>query len=158
MRRQVPKMVESQFNNIFPGDEQSTITVVGKSHYIKLHEATTWILHGIQWFNVLEQPMMIAIWPKIWQDAAKFQYLTQILQVNFEDYIPKRQIFVDQPETLKKLIVQWQNPTMICAGQPVIGFMAETEIEDKAVVGLKDFNPMWSFPTTSVSQKKIQAM
>ena len=125
-------MVESQFKDIFAGLEHSMITVIGKNHsrhYVRMHEAAAWILNGIQWFNVLEQPMMIAIWSKDWEDAAKFQYLMQILQVNLEDYIPKWQVFVDQPETVDKLIVQWQNPTKIWAGQPVIGFMAETDFE-----------------------------
>ena len=129
--------------------------MVGKNHsrhYLQLHEAAAWILNAVQWVNVLEQPMMIVIWSKDWEDAPKFQYLMQILQVNLEDYIPKWQIFVDQPETVDKLILQWQNPTTIWTGQPVLGFMAETDFEDLATVGLKDFNPMWSFPSTSVSQ------
>ena len=54
-------------------------------HYLQLQEAATWILNAIQWFNVLEQPMMTVIWSGDWEDAAKFQYLMQILQVNFED-------------------------------------------------------------------------
>ena len=85
---------------------------------------------------------MIVIWSREWEDAAKFQYLTQILQVNFEDYIPNWQIFIKQPETIDKLIVQWQNPTTIWTGQPVLGFMAETDFDDLAIVGLKEFNPM----------------
>ena len=82
-------------------------------HYVKMHEAAAWILNGIQWLNVLEQPMMIAIRTKDWEDAAKFQYLMKILQVKFEDYnashyIPKWHIFVEQPETVDKLICQWK--------------------------------------------------
>ena len=42
--------------------------------------------------------------------------------------------------------------TTTWTGQPVLGFMAETNFDDLAIVGLKDFNPMWSFPSTSVSQ------
>ena len=127
--------------------------MVGKNHsrhYLQLRESAAWILNAIQWFSVLEQRMMIVIWSRDWEDAAKFQHLEQILQVNLEDYIPRWQIFVEQPETVDKLIVQWQNPTAIWTGQPVLGFMAE--IEDLAVVGLKDFNPMWWFSSTSVSQ------
>ena len=37
-------------------------------------------------------------------------------------------------------------------GQPVMGFMAETFLDDLSTVGFKDFNPMWSLPTTSVNQ------
>ena len=50
------------------------------------------------------------------------------------------------------LVQPWQEPTTIWDGQPVIGFMAETYLDDLQTVGLKDFNPMWSFPTTSVNQ------
>ena len=87
-----------------------------------------------------------------WEDAANFQYLMQTLQVNFQDYIPNWQIFVEQNKTVDKLIVQWQNPTTIWTGQPVLAFMAETDLDDLSIVGLKDFNPLWSFPSTSVSQ------
>ena len=43
---------------------------------------------------------------------------------------------------------QRQEPTTIWDGKPVLGFMAETFLE----IGFKDFNPMWTFPTTSVNQ------
>ena len=70
-------MVEKQLKVIFPGEEQSTITVVSRNHsrhYLQLQEAATWILNAIQWFSVLKQPMMIVIWTRDWEDAAKFQY------------------------------------------------------------------------------------
>ena len=47
---------------------------------------------------------------------------------------------------------QWQEPTTIWDGTPVLGFMAETFLDDLSTVGFKDFNPMWSFPTTSANQ------
>ena len=62
----------------------------------------------------------------------------QILQVNFGDYIPNRHIFVEKPEDIDKLIPQWQSPTTVWAGHPVIGFMAETDFEDRTVVGFAD--------------------
>ena len=74
--------------------------------------------------------MMIAIWTKDWKDATRFQYLTQILQVNFGDYVPKWHIFVEQPKDTDKLILQWQSPTTVWTGHPVIDFMAETDFED----------------------------
>ena len=49
-------------------------------------------------------------------------------------------------------IQQWQEPTTIWDGKPVLGFMAETFLNDLSVIGFKDFNPMWTFPTTSVNQ------
>ena len=98
---------------MFPGKEQSKITLqqpmTFARDYVNLQEAAIRILNGIQWFTVLEQPMMIAIWTKNLQDAAKFQYLMQILQVNFEDYIPKWHIFVEQLEEIQKLVLQWQS-------------------------------------------------
>ena len=115
-------------------------------------KATAWILNGIQWFTVLEQPTMIAIWTKDWKDAANFQHLMQILQVNFGDYIPKWRISVEQPEHVDRLILQWQSPTTVWTGHPVIGFMAETDFEDRTVMGFADFNPMWSFPTHAVTR------
>ena len=69
-------------------------------NHVNLREAAAWILNGIQWFIVLEQSMMIAIWTKDWKHAAKLQYLMQILQVNVGDYIPKWHIFVEKPKRL----------------------------------------------------------
>ena len=76
----------------------------------------------------------------------------QILQVHFQDYIPKYQIFVEQEDDVDKLVQHWQEPRTLWDGQPVIGFVAETYLDDLQTVGFKDFNPMWSFPTTSVNQ------
>ena len=76
-------------------------------HYVDLKEAATWILNGVPWFS-LEQPTMIAIWIKDWQDAAKFQHLLQILQVNFQNYIPKWQIFVEQDDDIPNMIIKWR--------------------------------------------------
>ena len=44
--------------------------------------------------------MMIVVWCRDWSDAAKSQYLMQILQVQFEDYVPRYHIFVEQEEIL----------------------------------------------------------
>ena len=55
-------------------------------------------------------------------------------------------------EEVDKLVQHWQEPTTLWDGQPVIGFMAETYLDDLPTVGFKHFNPMWSFPTTSVNQ------
>ena len=53
-----------------------------------------------------------------------------ILQVHFEDFIPRYQIFVEQEEDVDKLVQHWQEPTTLWDGQPVIGFMAETYLDD----------------------------
>ena len=127
IRNRVPKLIEEQFFN--------------------LKEAATWILSGIQWFNVLEQPMMIVIWEKNWRDAAKFQYLLQILQVNLEDYIPKWQIFVEQDNDFPKMILKWRFLSTVWTGQPVMGFMAETDFENAQgqLPAEVDFNPCGPF-------------
>ena len=43
-------------------------------------------------------------------------------------------------------------PTTLWDGRPVIGFMADSYLDDLETVGFKHFNPMWTFPTTSVYQ------
>ena len=43
-------------------------------------------------------------------------------------------------------------PTTIWDGRPVIGFMADSYLDDLKTVGLKHFNPMWTFPTTAIYQ------
>ena len=79
--------------------------------------------------------MMIIIWCRDWEEASKFQYLMQILQVNFDDYIPRCQIFVEQEEDVDKLVQHWMCPSTLWQGQPVIGFMAETYLGDLETVG-----------------------
>ena len=155
IRKKVPKISDDLWKAFFPSKEHSKIIVLQPvtfaRHYVNLQAVATWVLNGIQSFTVLEQPMMIAIWTKDWQDAAKFQYLMQILQVKFDDYIPKWHIFVERQEEVQKLVLQWQSPTAIWSGHAVIGFMAETDFDGRSAVGFAEFNPMWSFPTHSVS-------
>ena len=122
-------------------------------HELKMREVAAWVLNATHWYSLLKQLMMIVIWCRDWSDASKFQYLMQILQVQFQDYVPKYRIFVDKKDNVDKLIQFWQEPTTLWDGQPVLGFMAETYLDDLDTIGLKDFNPMWSFPTTSVNQK-----
>ena len=43
-------------------------------------------------------------------------------------------------------------PTTLWDGRPVIGFMAESDLDDLETVGFKHFNPMWTLPTTAVYQ------
>ena len=152
LRQRIPKMDNHSFKQIYP--KHNTIRVVLKTlgvYFVSMREVATWVLNGTHWFSLLKQPMMIVIWCRDWSDAAKFQYLMQILQVQFEDSVPRYHIFVEQEENVDKLVQHWQEPTTIWDGQPVIGFMAETYLDDLQTVGFKDFNPMWSFPT-SVNQ------
>ena len=149
LRRQIPKMDNQGFNQIYPKD--NIICVVQKTmgrHYIHAREAAAWVLNGTHWFSLLKQPMMIVIWCRDWSDASKFQHLMQILQAHFQDYIPRYHIFVKQEENVGKLVQHWAESTTLGDGQPVIGFMAETYLDDLETVGFKHCNPMWSFPTT----------
>ena len=56
--------------------------------------------------------------------------MMQILQAQFHDYVPKYHIFVDRVEIVDKLIQSWQEPTTLWDGHPVLGFMAETYLDD----------------------------
>ena len=76
----------------------------------------------------------------------------QILQAYYDDFAPRYQIFMDHDSKIYGRIPLWQEPTTIWDGQPVLGFMAETFLDDLMEIGFKDFNPMWTFPTTSVNQ------
>ena len=110
---------------------------------------------GSQWhtlvFSILQQPMMIIVWCHNWEDASKFQYLMQMLQSHYGDFVPPYQIFTHDHDIYGSF-PQWQEPSTVWDGTPVIGFMAETFLDDLSTVGFKDFNPMWTFPTTSVNQ------
>ena len=153
LRAKIPKLSHSMFQSIFPCD--NNIRVVQKSHgehHVKMSEVAAWVLSATHWYALLRQPMMVVVWCHGWIDASRFQYLMQILQVQYQDYVPKYHIFVEDSETVKVPIQTWQHPTTLWDGQPVLGFMAETYLDDLPIVGFKDFNPMWTFPTTSVNQ------
>ena len=95
---------------------------------------------------------MIIVWCQDWEDASRFQYLMHILQAHYGDFVPRYQIFMFDDSKIYGSIPQWQEPTTVWDGKPVLGFMAETFLDDLSVIGFKDFNPMWTFPTTSVNQ------
>ena len=99
LREQIPGLSNSTFNQIYPSD--NVIRVVQKSHGVhdvKMREVAAWVLNATHWFSLLKQPMMIVIWCRDWSDASKFQYLMQILQVQFKDYVPKYHMFVEQED------------------------------------------------------------
>ena len=141
------------FSGLFPAD--NVITAVQKNygvHKIHMSEPAAWVLNATHWFSLLEQPMMIVIWCHNWEDASKFQYLMQLLQAQYGDYIPRYQILMFDDSKINGLCLQWQEPSTIWDGKPVMGFMAETFVDDLFYIGFKDFNPMWTFPTTAVNQ------
>ena len=153
LRAKIPELSKHIFDGLFPAD--NVITAVQKNHGVhKIHmsEVATWVLNATHWFSLLEQPMMVIVWCHNWEDASKFQYLMQILQVHFRDYVPRYQIFMFDDSKIYGSIKQWQEPTTVWDGKPVLGFMAEMFLDDLSTIGFKDFNPMWTFPTTSVNQ------
>ena len=153
LRAQLPNLTKHLFDGLFPAD--NVITAVQKNHGVhKIHmsEVATWVINTTHWFSLLDQPMMVIVWCRDWEGASKFQYLMQILQVHFGDFVPKYQIFMFDDSKIYGSIQQWQEPTTIWDGTPVLGFTAETFLDDLSVIGFKDFNPMWTFPTASVNQ------
>ena len=104
LRKQIPKMDNRTFDQIYPND--NVIRVVQKTHgvhEVKMREVAAWVLNGTHWFSLLKQPMMIVIWCRDWSDAAKFQYLMQILQVQFQDYVPRYHILLSRKRMLISL-------------------------------------------------------
>ena len=153
LRTQIPKLTKHLFDGLFAAD--NIITAVQKNHGVhKIHmsEVAAWVLNATHWLNLLQQPMMVIVWCHNWEDASKFQYLMQILQVHYADYIPRCQIFMFDDSKIYGFIQHWQEPTTTWDGKPVLGFVAEMFLDDLPVIGFKDFNPMWIFPTTSVNQ------
>ena len=149
IRMKVPKIVEKQFKDIFPGEEQSTMTVVGKNHsrhYLQLHEAAArismpsngsmssnsrwWLSSGLKIGKMQRSS-------NTWCRSSKW-----ISRTTFQNGSSSS----TSPRPLMSSLSNG-DPTTIWIGQPVLGFMAETDFEDLAIVGFKDFNPMWSFPT-----------
>ena len=95
-----------------------------------MREAAAWVLNGTHWFSTLQQPMMIIVWCHNWEDASKFQYLMQMLQSHFHgDFVPRYQIFMYDHDIYGSF-PQWQEPSTVWDGTPVIGFMAETFLDD----------------------------
>ena len=62
------------------------------------------------------------------------QYLMQILQAHYGDFVPRYQIFMFDDSKIYGSIPRWQEPTTVWDGKPVIGFMAETFLDDLSVV------------------------
>ena len=63
LRKQIPRLSNSHFNQIYPSD--NVVRVVQKSHGVhdvKMSEVAAWVLNATHWFSLLKQPMMIVIW------------------------------------------------------------------------------------------------
>ena len=140
LRAQIPKLTKHLFDGLFPAD--NTITAVQKNHGVhKIHmsEVATWVLNATHWFSLLDQPMMVIVWCHNWEDASKLEYLMQILQVHFNDYVPRYQIFMFDDSKIYGSIQQWQETTTIWDGTPVLGFMADTFLDDLSSDWLQGF-------------------
>ena len=73
LRKQIPKLSISTFNQIYPSD--NVIRVVQKPHgvhEVKMREVAARVLNATHWFNLLKQPMMIVIWCRDWSEQASF--------------------------------------------------------------------------------------
>ena len=121
LHQKIPIRREDLFYELFHSYQESSVEVVNHKtdsrYYLDLKEAAASFLAGIQWFNTLGQPMMIVVWTQGWPEAAKFQYLLQILQVIFKDYIPKWQIFVERDDDFPTMIVKWRYLSTMSDGQ-----------------------------------------
>ena len=82
-------------------------------HKIHMTEVAAWVLNGTQWFSLLQHTMMIVIWCRDWEDASRFQFLMQLLEANYGDYVPKYQILMDDDSKIYGPCLQWQEPTTI---------------------------------------------
>ena len=154
LRSNIPKMTDDIFQQIFPNDNILCITQkTGGRHLIHLGEAAAWRLNGTHWFSVLKQPMMVVMWCRDWEEASKLQCLMQILKASLGDYIPRYQIFVQVEEEVDALVLHWMASTTIWDGRPVIGFMADSYLDDLKTAGFKHFNAMWTFPTTRIGNQ-----
>ena len=130
IRAQVPGLSTYTLNGLFPADNVITATKNHAVHKIYMTEPAAWVLNATHWFSLLDQPMMIVIWCHNWEDASRFQYLMQILEAQFKDYVPRYQILMFDDSKIYGPCRQWQEPSTIWEGTPVMGFMAETYVDD----------------------------
>ena len=161
LRQLVPKLQEEAWPELVRTHEASSTEVfdpkLNSRTYLDLKEAATYILACPQWFNALQQLMMIVVRTRTWKDAAaKFQYIFNIIDAAFENYLPRWQIFVEHLDGLPAKSLRWKAPSTIWKGHPVIGFMLDTDFRDSAgnlptEVGFRDFHPKWPYPPTAVN-------
>ena len=68
----------------------------------------------------------------------------------------KWQILVGRDDDFPRMILKWRYPSTVWDGNPVLGFMAESDFTDGQgkplqEVRFADVKPMWSYPPTAVS-------
>ena len=118
--------------------------------------AAAYILTCPQWFNTLNQPIMLCIFVKDWESAALFQYFPDMLEWNKPGYLPKWRIFCQDRRDLPNNAIHWREPSTVWKAWRMIGFMSETDFLEKNAqhlpqeVGFRNFPPMWSFPPPTI--------
>ena len=112
LRSNIPKINDDTFQQIYPSENIiCVLQKTGGRHFVHMRVSPEWVINGTHWFSILKQPMMIVIWCRDWDEASKFQYLMQILQVTPGDAVPRYQIFVEREEEADKLV----RPTLAAA-------------------------------------------
>ena len=101
LRKQIPKMDNRTFDQIYPSD--NVIRVVQKTHgvhEVKMRELAAWVLNATHWFNLVKQPMIVVIWCRDWSDASNLPQTRPPIQ-----YSPGMQ----DPKHLQKLLISLSN-------------------------------------------------
>ena len=159
-RQSMPRSQEEDWIDFVRTNAASTIEVHdpkrNSRYFLDLKEAAAYILACPQWFNTLKQPMMIVIWVRTWEDAAKFQYMLNIIESTFANYLPRWRVFVENCDGLPKNTLRWKAPSTVWKGHPVIGFMSETDFKDSAgnlpeEVDFDAFHPCGPYPPAAVN-------
>ena len=86
LRQSMPRLPAKAWQDLVKTHEASTIEVHdtkrNSRYFLDLKEAAAYILACPQWFNTLQQPIMIVVCTRTWTDAAKFQYIFNILNAS----------------------------------------------------------------------------
>ena len=120
-------------------------------HKIHMSEPAAWVLNATHWFSLLQQPMMIVIWCHNWEDASKFQYLMQILQAHYGDYVPRYQILMfDDSKIYGVLTVYTVINSKTIPFLPKMG-VAPVREQSQSAIRLSDTNSWAEFVLTIYS-------
>ena len=155
-----PQLSEEDFHDIMRKGSGSLKVYDPKRntrYILDLKEAASYILTCPQWFNTLNQPMMLCIWVRTREDAASFQDFLNMIDWNYLSYLaPRWIIFVENCDNLPKNTLRWKEPSTLWKGHPVIRFMSDIDFKDSkgnlpTEIGFRHFPPMWSYPPAVVN-------
>ena len=153
-RKNRPQWREEFFHNVTQRNSPyiDVIDEIRGTHVrLDMKVAAAYILTCPQWFNTLNQPIMLCIWVKDWESAALFRYFPDMLEWNKPGYLPKWRIFCQDRRDLPNNAIHWREPSTVWRAWHMIGFMSETDFLEKNAqhlpqeVGFRNFPPMWSF-------------